>query len=140
MANVGKSISLSGELTGSEDLVIEGKVEGRVELPNNGLTVGENGQVKAEIHAKTVIIVGRVIGNVSAGERVEIQATGVVEGDVRAPRLVVHEGAVLNGSVQMSQKEAAARPSPGVASAAGSAGSAKPAPQAPPPPRSATAP
>jgi cytoskeletal protein CcmA (bactofilin family) len=136
MANVGKSISLSGELTGSEDLVIEGKVEGRVELPNNGLTVGQNGQVKAEVHAKTVIIVGRVVGNVSAGERVEIQATGVVEGDVRAPRLVVHEGAVLNGSVQMSQKEAAAaRPIPGAVAAGG----AKPPAQAPQPQRSVTA-
>lgn len=136
MANVGKSISLSGELTGSEDLVIEGKVEGRVELPNNGLTVGQNGQVKAEIHAKTVTIVGRVVGNVSAGERVEIQATGVVEGDVRTPKLVVHEGAVLNGSVQMSQKEgAAARPSQGAASPK----PAQPAPPPSPPPRSATA-
>jgi cytoskeletal protein CcmA (bactofilin family) len=107
MANIGKSISIKGDLTGNEDLVIEGKVEGKVELPNNQLTIGANGQVKAEINAKGVIVIGRVSGNVRGTERIEIQATGVVEGDVAAPRLLVAEGAVVNGSITMSKKEGA---------------------------------
>jgi cytoskeletal protein CcmA (bactofilin family) len=111
VANIGKSISIKGDLSGDEDMVIEGKVDGKVDLPNNQLTVGANGVVKAEVSAKSVVIVGRVAGNVQGTERVEIQATGVVEGDVTAPKLVVSEGAVLNGSIHMSRAEGgAARP------------------------------
>jgi cytoskeletal protein CcmA (bactofilin family) len=104
VANIGKSISIRGDLTGNEDMVIEGQVEGKVDLPNNQLTVGANGKLKAEIHAKGVVIVGHVVGNVVGLERVEIQATGKVEGDVTAPKLVVAEGAQLNGAIQMTQK------------------------------------
>jgi cytoskeletal protein CcmA (bactofilin family) len=107
MANIGKSITISGDLTGEEDLVIEGKVEGKVTLPNSQLTIGANGSIKAEVQAKSVVVVGRVAGNVRGTERVEIQATGIVEGDVIAPRLVVAEGAVVNGSIQMTSKGAA---------------------------------
>ena len=102
MANIGKSISIKGDLTGNEDMVIEGKVEGKVDLPNNELTIGANGEVKAELHAKAVIVVGRVIGNVIGIDRVEIQATGRVEGNVTAPKLVVSEGAQLDGAIQMT--------------------------------------
>jgi cytoskeletal protein CcmA (bactofilin family) len=112
MANIGKSISIKGDLTGNEDMVIEGKVEGKVELPNNQLTVGANGTVRAEVHAKAVVVIGRVTGNVHGTERVEIQATGVVEGDVTAPRLVIAEGAVVNGSIHMTKKEAEAAAAP----------------------------
>lgn len=111
MANIGKSIVIKGDLSGNEDLVIEGKVEGKIDLPNNLLTVGAGGNVQAEVRAKTVLVVGRVAGNVTATERLEIQASGVVEGDVRAPQLVVQEGAALNGSVGMSVKEPGSRPS-----------------------------
>ena len=104
VANIGKSISIKGDLTGNEDMVIEGKVEGKVDLPNNQLTVGANGTVRAEISAKAVVVVGRVAGNVHGTERVEIQGTGIVEGDVSAPRLVVAEGAVLNGAIKMTKK------------------------------------
>ena len=104
MANIGKAISIRGDLTGNEDMVIEGQVEGKVDLPNNQLTVGANGNVKAEIHAKGVVIVGHVVGNVVGLERVEIQATGQVEGDVTAPKLSVAEGAQLNGAIKMTQK------------------------------------
>lgn len=120
MANIGKSISIKGDLSGNEDLVIEGKVEGKVDLPNNQLTIGANGQVKAEINAKGVIVIGRVSGNVHGTERIEIQATGVVEGDVAAPRLLVAEGAVVNGSITMSRKEGtASHPAPFAAAAKG---------------------
>ena len=111
MANIGKSISIKGDLTGNEDLVIEGTVEGKVDLPNNELTIGSEGKVRADVHAKSVIVVGTVSGNVSAVERVEIQATGLVEGDVRGPRLVIQEGARLNGSVDMGDSSAAAKSS-----------------------------
>jgi cytoskeletal protein CcmA (bactofilin family) len=104
VANIGKSISIQGDLTGNEDMVIEGQVEGKVDLPNNQLTVGANGKLKAEIHAKSVVIVGHVVGNVVGLERVEIQATGQVEGDVTSPKLIVAEGARLNGAIQMTQK------------------------------------
>lgn len=119
MANIGKSISIKGDLTGNEDLVLDGKVEGKVELPNNQLTVGADGTVKAEIQAKSVVVVGRVTGNIRGTERIEIQATGVVDGDVSAPKLVVAEGAVLNGSIQMTQKAAGAVPAPPAAAVGG---------------------
>jgi cytoskeletal protein CcmA (bactofilin family) len=106
VANIGKSISIKGDLTGNEDMVIEGKVEGKVDLPNNQLTIGANGTVRAEINAKGIVVVGRVTGNINGTERVEIQGTGIVEGDVSAPRLVVAEGAVLNGAIQMTKKAA----------------------------------
>lgn len=128
MANIGKSISIKGDLSGNEDLVIEGKVEGKVELPNNQLTIGANGLAKAEINAKSVVVIGKVAGNVRGTERIEIQATGIVDGDVAAPRLVVAEGAVLNGSIQMTSKSSAgtgsttsAHPQP-LAAAGGSKG------------------
>ena len=101
MATIGKSISIHGDVTGDEDLVIEGDVKGKVELPNNQLTLGASGRIHAEVSAKSVVVIGKVTGNVTGSERVEIQATGVVEGDVHAPRLVVAEGAVLNGAIHM---------------------------------------
>jgi cytoskeletal protein CcmA (bactofilin family) len=103
MANIGKSISIKGDLTGNEDMQVEGNVEGRVDLPNNQFTVGADAKVRAEIHAKGVVVIGQVTGNLTATERVEIQATGVVHGDVKAPRLIVHEGAVINGSIEMTK-------------------------------------
>ena len=121
VANIGKSISIKGDLTGNEDMVIEGTVEGKVDLPNNQLTIGENGAVTAQVNAKTVVVVGRVTGNVHGTERVEVQATGVVDGDVSAPKLVIAEGAVVNGTIQMNAKSGAAStpPSPSSAPASG---------------------
>ncbi len=105
MANIGKSISIKGDLTGNEDLVIEGRVEGgKIDLPGNELTIGANGFVTAEIHAKSVIVIGKVGSSVSATEKIEIQSSGSVHGDVRAPRLIVQEGATLNGSVEMGKE------------------------------------
>ncbi len=118
MANIGKSITIKGDLSGNEDLVVEGHVEGKIELPSNQLTVGAEGTAAAEIHAQTVVIIGKVTGNVSASERIEIQATGLVDGDVRAPRLVVEEGAVVNGSISMESEAGKKRPTPLAASVA----------------------
>jgi cytoskeletal protein CcmA (bactofilin family) len=101
MANIGKSITIKGDLSGNEDLQIDGNVEGRIDLPNNQLTIGAEGRVKAEIHAKSVIVIGHVTGNLSAADRIHVEATGIVDGDVKAPRLVIQEGAMLNGAVEM---------------------------------------
>jgi cytoskeletal protein CcmA (bactofilin family) len=129
MANIGKSITLKGDLSGNEDLVIEGHIEGRVDLPNNQLTIGANGSCAAEVHAKTVVVVGKVTGNVIASERIEIQATGLVNGDVSAPRLIVQEGAVVNGSIEMGAKAKASQ----AAAANAAAGVSTPAVSTPPP-------
>jgi cytoskeletal protein CcmA (bactofilin family) len=123
-AHIGESISIQGGLAGEEDLVIDGKVDGKVDLPGNHLTVGQSGVVKADVNAGIVTVVGRVNGNVRATERVQIETTGVVEGDVSAPRLVVQEGAVLNGSIEMSGNAAPAGARP---QAAAGAAAAKPA-------------
>ena len=109
MANIGKSITIKGDVTGDEDLVIEGRVEGRIELKNQHLTIGPNGNVKAEIDAKQVTIVGRVTGNVSATERVEIRDSGRLDGDLVSPGLVIHEGAEVNGSISMKAPVPSAR-------------------------------
>lgn len=124
MANIGKSITLKGDLSGNEDLVIEGHIEGRVDLPSNQLTIGANGSCAAEVHAKTVIVIGKVTGNVIATERIEIQATGLVNGDVSAPRLIVQEGAVVNGSIEMGAKAKASQAAAAAAASGGSFGAA----------------
>ena len=102
MASIGQSIVFKGELNGDEDLEIEGQVDGLVQLENHQLTIGPNGRLKAEIHAKSIIVIGQVTGNLTATERIEIQATGVVHGDIKTPRLSVQEGAVLNGGIDMN--------------------------------------
>ena len=119
LANIGKSITIKGDLTGNEDLVIDGNIEGRIDLPNNQLTIGPDGKVKADIHAKSAVVVGHVSGNVSATERIEVQASGIVDGDVRSPRLVVQEGAVLNGAVEMGEVKQPAAAAPVKKAAAG---------------------
>ena len=120
MASIGQSIVFKGELTGDEDLEIDGQVEGDVNLQNHQLTIGPNGQIKAEVSAKSIIVIGRVKGNLVASERIEIQATGIVEGDVQAPKLNVQEGAVLNGSINMTTSDrATARPSTSASTNAG---------------------
>ncbi len=124
MANIGKSVTVKGDLTGNEDLTIEGTVEGRIDLPNNQLTIGAEGTVKAEVKAKSVVVIGHVNGNVTATEKAEVQQSGIVEGDLSAPRLIVAEGARLNGTVTMgdnASKPSAATPPPPKAAAGGEA-------------------
>jgi cytoskeletal protein CcmA (bactofilin family) len=106
VANIGKSITIRGDVSGEEDLIIEGRVEGRVELAKHHLTVGPNGHIEAEIVAKEVTIIGRVSGNVTATERTEIQESGRLDGDLVAPRLLIQEGAQINGGVTMKSPSA----------------------------------
>ena len=101
MANIGKSISVKGDVEGDEDTVIEGRVEGRVTLKNHHLTIGPNGEVQGEISGMQVTVVGRVTGNVVASERIEVRESGQIQGDLISPRLLVAEGAVINGAISM---------------------------------------
>jgi cytoskeletal protein CcmA (bactofilin family) len=101
--NIGKSVVIKGELTGSEDLTIEGHVEGKIELRQNVLTIGPNGKIKAQVFAKSVIILGEVTGNVTATEKVDLRDNGSVDGDIAAPRVAIAEGAHFRGSIDMQR-------------------------------------
>jgi cytoskeletal protein CcmA (bactofilin family) len=101
--NIGKSVVIKGELTGSEDLTIEGHVEGKIELRQNVLTIGPNGKIKAQVFAKAVIILGEVTGNVTATEKVDLRDNGSVDGDIAAPRVAIAEGAHFRGSIDMQR-------------------------------------
>jgi cytoskeletal protein CcmA (bactofilin family) len=106
--NIGKSVVIKGELNGSEDLTIEGQVEGKIELRQNVLTIGPNGRIKAQVFAKSVIILGEVTGNVTATEKVDIRDNGSVDGDIAAPRVAIAEGAHFRGSIDMQRTGAKA--------------------------------
>jgi cytoskeletal protein CcmA (bactofilin family) len=101
--NIGKSVIIKGELNGSEDLTIEGAVEGKIELRQNILTIGPNGKIKAQVFAKSVVILGEVTGNVTASEKVDIRDNGSVDGDIAAPRVAIAEGAHFRGSIDMQR-------------------------------------
>ena len=102
-ANIGQSLFIKGEVSGSEDLTVEGRVEGRIDLKDHNLTIGPNGRVHAEIHAKNITIIGEVTGNVVADEKVDLTDSGRLVGDIRAPRIAVSDGAQFKGSVDMVQ-------------------------------------
>ena len=119
--NIGKSVVIKGELSGSEDLTIEGQVDGKIELRQNVLTIGPNGKIKAQVFAKSVVILGEVTGNVTASEKVDIRDNGSVDGDIAAPRVAIAEGAHFRGSVDMQRagaKPTAAKPAAAPAAAA----------------------
>jgi cytoskeletal protein CcmA (bactofilin family) len=125
--NIGKSVVIKGELSGSEDLTIEGHCEGRIELRENVLTIGPNGKIRAEVFAKSVIVLGEVTGNVTASEKVDIRDNGSVDGDIISPRVAIAEGAHFRGSVDM-QRGGTKQPAPSPGQTSGQAG--KPAQQA----------
>jgi len=104
-ASIGKSIVINGELSGSEDLTIEGRVDGKIELRDHVLTVGSNGRIKAQITAKAIVVLGQVTGNLNATEKVDIKETGSVEGDVVAPRVAIADGSHFKGSIDMQKKD-----------------------------------
>jgi cytoskeletal protein CcmA (bactofilin family) len=101
--NLGKSVMIKGELSGSEDLTLYGRMEGSVKLPEYTLTIGPDADIKAEISAKTVVIMGGVTGNVIAGEKVEIRSTGSVTGDIASPRFAIQDGGSMRGKVATSK-------------------------------------
>jgi cytoskeletal protein CcmA (bactofilin family) len=104
LAQIGKSVVIKGDLTGSEDLYVDGQVEGSISLKTNSLTVGPNGQVKASVEAKGVVVQGRLEGNVQASDRVELRKSAVVTGDISTQRISIEEGAYLKGKIDIQGK------------------------------------
>ncbi|HUD53982.1 MAG TPA: polymer-forming cytoskeletal protein [Terracidiphilus sp.] len=119
LARIGKTVVIRGELKGSEDLVVDGQLEGTINLSEGRLTIGPNANVAADLTAREVLILGRLQGNIVASGRVELRAGSVVEGDVRALRLAVEENAVFRGKVDLTQGAKAAEGSSGPSTGSG---------------------
>ena len=114
---IGRSVVVKGEVHGYEDVTIEGQVEGTITLKEHVVTIGTHGRVRADVVAKSVVIRGDVVGNIEATERVAISAEGSVEGDIKAGRVVIAEGARFRGGIDMNQGQADhAKEEPGPAS------------------------
>ena len=117
-ATIGKSLVVKGEVTGSESLYIDGKVEGAITLPGNRVTVGRNGQVAANISAREIVVLGKVRGNCQASDRIDIRSEGSLTGDVIAARISIEDGAFFKGGIDIrkpgaaEQKTAAAEKEP----------------------------
>jgi cytoskeletal protein CcmA (bactofilin family) len=105
-ATIGKGLFIKGEITGSESLFIDGKVEGSISLPGNRVTIGRNGQVAASVTAREIVILGKVRGNVSATDRVDIRAEGALTGDVAAARISIEDGAFFKGGIDIRKPDA----------------------------------
>jgi cytoskeletal protein CcmA (bactofilin family) len=104
-ATIGKGLFIKGEITGSESLYIDGKIEGTINLPGNRLTVGRNGQVNAAINAREIVVLGKVKGNVAATDRVDIRAEGALTGDVSAARISIEDGAFFKGGIDIKKPD-----------------------------------
>ena len=109
-ATIGKGLYVKGEITGSESLFIDGKIEGSINLPGNRVTVGRNGQVTANVTAREVVILGKIRGNVNASDRVDIRAEGSLAGDVAAARISIEDGAYFKGGIDIRKPEAVKPP------------------------------
>ena len=108
VATVGMSASIKGEISGSEDLTVDGQVEGRIDLPEHTLTIGPNATVLADINARIIAVFGTVVGSVVAREKAEIRKTASVEGSLTCGQLAVQEGARINGKIETKSRRAAA--------------------------------
>jgi len=107
MAHIGKSVLIKGELSGNEDLYIDGEVQGTVELRDHNLTVGPNGRVQANINAREITVQGKVQGNVRAADKIEIRKSGSVVGDIITARITIEDGAYFKGSIDIQRPDAA---------------------------------
>jgi cytoskeletal protein CcmA (bactofilin family) len=133
--NLGKTIQIKGDLTGNEDLTIEGQLEGKIFLKDHNLTIGENGNIKADVQAKGVVVVGKLIGNITADDSVEVATSGSMRGDIRAPRVTLADGAQFRGSIDMEPRSGSSADSASVAASAGRSRTASgERPRTPPPP------
>lgn len=107
MATVGISVTIKGEIKGSEDITVDGQVEGKIDLPEHTLTIGKDATVVADIHAKVVVVLGSVTGTVVAREKADIRKSASVEGSLTCGRLLVEEGATITGKVETGNRPAA---------------------------------
>ena len=120
-AHIGKSVVIKGELSGSEDLYVDGTVDGTVELATHRFIVGPSGQVRAGVNAKGVVIEGKLEGNIQAGERVELRKSASVTGNIAAPRIAIEEGAYFKGKIDVrrdAKQEGKSEAAPAVAASA----------------------
>ena len=101
LANIGKTVTVKGDLSGNEDIYVDGVVEGNIQLPGNSVTVGPSGRVKADVTAKNLIVGGTLDGNIHASERTELRKTAVVNGDVQTKRIAIEEGAYFKGKLEI---------------------------------------
>lgn len=108
-ASLGRSMTIKGEVTASEDLTLLGQMTGRVTVPDHTVTIGQEADIRAEISAGAVVILGAVVGNVTATRRVEIRATGSVTGDISSPGLAIDDGGLVIGTIQMTGRKHAPR-------------------------------
>jgi len=109
VGHIGKSVMIKGELTGSEDLYLDGQVEGNVDLRDHTLTIGPNGRIHANIQAREVVVFGKVEGNINATEKAELKKTCVLTGDVATKRIVIEDGAFFKGAIDI-QKDGKSEP------------------------------
>lgn len=105
IAHIGKSVVIKGELSGSEDLFLDGEVEGSIELRDHSLTIGPNGHVRANINAKEVIVQGKVEGNIAGTNRVELRKSAVQVGDIATQRIVIEDGAYFKGGIDIRKDQ-----------------------------------
>jgi cytoskeletal protein CcmA (bactofilin family) len=104
-ATIGRTLVIKGEVSGSESLYVDGRIEGTITFKDHRVTVGRNGVVQANIAAREVVIMGKVTGNVECSDRVDIRSEGTLNGDVVSQRISVEDGAMLRGSVQLTPSE-----------------------------------
>ena len=124
-AHIGKSVVIKGEVSGSEDLYLDGQIEGAIDLKGNRLTIGPNGRVKANISARSAVIHGRLEGNINATDRVDLKQSATMTGDIVTQRISIDEGAFFKGGVDISQAASAgAKPGAGALSQAPTTGGA----------------
>lgn len=109
-ASIGRSLRIQGTIEGTEDLYIDGRIEGAVRLEGNSLTIGPNGEVDADVFAKDIVIEGKVKGNVNAGDRIDVRKTGSLNGDLSAVRIAIEDGAAFRGSVNIVKPESTPAP------------------------------
>lgn len=122
---IGQSIVIKGEVSGEEDLLIQGRVEGNINLNGNQVSVGESGEVYANIQAKVIQINGKVTGDITANEKVIISKSGNVHGNIIAPRVTLEDGAMFKGSIDMDPAEAASGRAPVAAHQPGTSSAAQ---------------
>jgi cytoskeletal protein CcmA (bactofilin family) len=109
IAHIGKSVVIKGELSGSEDLYLDGEVEGSIELRDHSLTIGPNGHIRANINAKEIIVQGKVEGNITGTDRVELRKSAVQVGDIATQRIVIEDGAYFKGGIDIRKDQTARR-------------------------------
>lgn len=124
-ACISQGIKIKGEVTGSEDLFVDGHVDGKLNLTNGSLTIGPNGVVKADVSAREVIVRGKVDGKVSGRDKVQLWSTGQVTGEVQTDRLAIEDGALLRGRVEAGKQPLKAAEAHAAAAAGGSASGTK---------------